>query len=557
MYDDLTRINSISAQIYDKNGNEISKLKKSDINDQSFISGFSLYEDNRVKWADMSQKQFPYTVYSEIEVTYNFLFSIRPFIPVQDENISVMQASYALIANDDLYPRFKPVNFPNDPVESRSENGKKVTRWEVRNLAATETEPFGYSITDKSPHVLISPTKFRFEGYEGDMSSWDSFAKWILLLNEDRNTLSEETKKKLQDMTKGMSDYDKVMTIYDYMQNKTRYVSIQLGIGGYQPFESGLVDDVGYGDCKALSFYTKSMLEAVGVPSNYILVSAGDRPAALYSDFPAPRFNHAILAVPMGADTVWLECTSQTNPNGFLGSHTDNRDVLMITENGAEIVRTPKYGPSENVQSRHANIEIRDDGNAVAQVKTRFSGLQYEYGGLSEVLHLGEEDQKKWIYRTSRIPHYELESFRMTNHEGLVPFADVEMKLFLPKFSSVGGKRMFFEPNLMNQWENPLPKTDTRTEPVKIRRGFVESDTVVFDFPSHLRPEYLPEPMVIESEFGKYKSHYAFIQGQLIYVRTFTLYSGEHPAEKYQDLFEFFNEVSRNDKKKVVLLNGT
>ncbi len=557
MYDELSKVNSIEAWVYDKDGNEIVKLRKGDINDQSYVSGFSLYEDNRVKWADMSQKQFPYTVYSEIEVTYDFLFSIRPFIPVPDENISVMEASYTLISDDELYPRFKAVNFPNDPVESVNSDGKKVTKWKITDLTAVETEPYGRSFTDKTPQVLISPSKFSFEGYEGDMSTWDSFGEWILSLNKDRNTLSEATKMKLQEMTKGMSDLEKVMAIYDYMQNKTRYVSIQLGIGGYQPFESGLVDDVGYGDCKALSFYTKSMLEAVGIPSNYVLVYAGDKPLPLYKDFPAARFNHAILAVPMAADTVWLECTSQTKPNGFLGSFTDNRDVLMITENGARIVRTPEYGPSDNVQSRYATIRIRDDGNAEASVQTRFKGIQYEYGGLSQVIHLGEEDQKKWIYNTSRIPHYELRSFQMTNHEDLVPYADVEMTMDLPKFSSIGGKRMFFEPNLMNQWDNPLPKTADRTEPVKFRRGLEESDSLVFEFPSHLRPEYLPDPVIIESEFGKYETHYEFIQGRLIYVRNFILYSGEYSANKYQDIFQFFNEVVRNDKKKVVLLNGT
>ena len=89
------------------------------------------------------------------------------------------------------------------------------------------------------------------------------------------------------------------------MQNKTRYVSIQLGIGGYQPFEASVVDKTGYGDCKALSNYMLSMLETIGIKGHYALIMAGQNSPELEEDFPSSQFNHAIVAVPNGADTLW------------------------------------------------------------------------------------------------------------------------------------------------------------------------------------------------------------------------------------------------------------
>ncbi|MEJ2004376.1 MAG: DUF3857 domain-containing protein, partial [Cyclobacteriaceae bacterium] len=330
-YDKLSRIRDFSAWVYDAQGNEIAKLKKGDIIDRSNVSGFSLYEDDRVKIADMSQKRYPYTVYSEIEKTYNYLYQIPRFSPVPGEDVSVESARYSLIAPPDIFPRYKQINLDIQPYES-NEAGQKMLRWEIENIPVMEAESYGYSWNEKAPMILVAPTRFSFDGYDGDMSTWNSFGKWIQSLNADRNTLPESTKSKLREMTRGMTQREKVMAIYDYMQDRTRYVSIQLGIGGYQPFESGLVDEVGYGDCKALTYYTKSMLDAVGIPSNYTLIFAGQRHIPLYEDFPSATFNHVILAVPMDRDTVWLECTSQTSPNGFLGSFTHDRKALMITD---------------------------------------------------------------------------------------------------------------------------------------------------------------------------------------------------------------------------------
>ncbi|MFW5878079.1 MAG: DUF3857 domain-containing protein, partial [bacterium] len=47
-YDDDRKITSVKATIYDKNGKRIQKYKRSDFEDYSAVSNFSLYEDNRV-----------------------------------------------------------------------------------------------------------------------------------------------------------------------------------------------------------------------------------------------------------------------------------------------------------------------------------------------------------------------------------------------------------------------------------------------------------------------------------------------------------------------------
>ena len=555
-YNNLSRVDDIEAVVYDRFGKQVEKMKKSDIVDESFIDGFSLYSDTRLKYADMSQNTYPYTIESTLEVTYNYLYAIPKFQPQVHAKVSVEAATYTLTAPPGIYPRFREINYSGSKRES-TEDGKRLIHWRLENIPVVQLESFGESLDDKTPHVLIAPGKFEYDGFDGDMSTWDSYVAWKEKLNANRNTLPDETIEKIRKMTAGKADIEKARIVYEYMQQRTRYVSIQDGIGGLQPFESGLVDEVGYGDCKALSFYTKNMLEAAGLTANYTVVSAGDDPGKFYEDFPYHYTNHVILAVPIESDTIWLECTSQTKPFGFLGSFTDDRDVVMMTDNGAGLVRTPRYDHRVNTQFRTAKVQVGEDGKADIDVLTTYSGIQYENGDLDRYLHLGRDKQEKWVHDNTDIPSYELLDFNIENRPDRIPRAKVSLKLHVKKLTSVSGKRVFLTPNLMNQVENFLPNMDERKDPVFIRTGSYDIDTVIYEFPSNLRAEYIPDVAEMESDFGYYHASYKFIQGKLVYIRTFKFYEGTYEPEEYESLFQFLRSVEREDKKKVVLLRGT
>ena len=49
-YDKIIKANNLKIILYDSNGIIIKKVKKNDIKDYSAVSGYSIYEDNRVKY---------------------------------------------------------------------------------------------------------------------------------------------------------------------------------------------------------------------------------------------------------------------------------------------------------------------------------------------------------------------------------------------------------------------------------------------------------------------------------------------------------------------------
>lgn len=557
-YDNLRKVTEFSAVIYDKNGNQIDKLKKSDIVDRSYIDGGTLYDDSRVLVADLSQKEYPYTVAYDIEVTYKFLYSIPDWVVQNSENDAIEYSEYKVTAPAALIPRYKQVNFDQNP-ETFNYGDLQTWMWSFSNLPAIEFEPLSKGYLNVSPIIRVAPNKFKFEDYEGSFETWDDIARWQNKLNEQRNTLSEE---RIAEVRKLVADKttieEKTKTIYEYMQNRTRYVSIQLGIGGFQPFESGVVDEMGYGDCKALSFYTQSLLEAVGVDAYYTWVYGGKNPPPVDPEFPDDTFNHIILCVPAEQDTIWLECTSQTNPMGYLGGFTGDRDVLVIDSDKGHIIHTPSYEDETNSINTQAKVTIDLEGNADVDINTVFKGMGSEYQGLYYYIQLTDKDKEKWLTKNYSLNNAQIKSFKFTEKKSRIPEIKLTSTVEARKLASVSGKRIFFAPNILSTFNFVPPHDNDRASPIYINDGRLFTDSITFNIPKNVRIEYLPESEEVVTDFGQIKVEYTRNEeGQIIFKRTFKLKKGKYNADRYDELTEFLKKVTKIDKTKIVLNKTT
>lgn len=556
-YDKFRKVNYFKGSLYDAKGNVIKKLKPSEIYDQSAISGFSVYEDNRVKVANLSTGQYPFTVEFEYELENKFLYSIPEFRLPVSEKVAAQKITYNLIYPLDVTIKYKSLNVEKAPTETIQDKYRAVV-WEFENVKVSKGEALAPSYYETQPTIIASPEEFDYLGYPGKMDNWKSFGAWFNKLNEGRDELTPEAIAKVKSITEPFAGTEaKVKALYEYMQSKTRYVSIQLGIGGLQPFEAKTVEQTGYGDCKALSNYMVAMLKQVGIKGYYTLIYGGDDYDDFPSDFTSDYFNHIVVAVPTAKDTIWLECTSQTNPFGYLGSFTSDRYALMITEDGGKLVRTPAYDESTNIMTRKASIEIDNAGNADAIVETNYRGMLYEYRGLDGVINGKTDDQKKWILYTSNIPSFDVKKFSFSERKDLLPEAVVTADLRINRLANVSGKRMFITPNIMNRFDFTVPKSSERKSDIVIQNGFTHIDSIAYSIPEEIYPEFLPESTTISNEFGEYESAFRVDQGKVVYVRKFTLRKGRYAPQKYTAFQEFMKSVSKADNTKLVFLTKT
>lgn len=558
-YDEFSKMGKITATLYNAQGKVIRKLKKDEINDISATTFSSGYGDNRIISAQMVYDEYPYTVEYEYSINYKGLLFYPSWYPQYGENIAVQSSSFVIETPHSLPLRYYSEDETLKPKITKG-NSTTYYNWQVDNLKAIEIEPYGPTSSSQVRSVLTAPTDFEIDGFAGNMNSWKDFGEWYFLLNKNRDILSSKTILKVRELTKDAdSDREKVKRIYQYMQDHTRYVSIQLGIGGWQTFDAQYVEKNNYGDCKALTNYMQSMLKAIDIASKPVLVKAGKTVSKVCAGFCSPQFNHIFLTVPLAdePDTLWLECTSQQAPLNYLGSFTDDRNVLLIDEQGSRIIRSPASTAKENIRKRAIEAEILEDGGVQAKVAIQYRGLQQDYPRYVATMSSPRE-QEKWLQEIIELSGVTINEYEFTNISKDEPVITLQLDINARQYASKAGKRLLINPNLLSRWTNVPKKMEKRTQPVVIKRPYSFKDEVYYTIPEGYSIESMPsEPVEIKSEFGSYKTQYFMSEdGKLQYTRFFQQNKVNLPAEKYEDFREFMMEVSKADKTKVVLVKG-
>jgi len=551
----LGRVNYIEGTLYDAEGKAVERIRKSDIQDVSAVSDFSLFEDSRVKLAKFKHTLYPCTVEFEYEETTNNLLFYPRWFPQEGLNVAVEEASFQVLMPPGLDLRYAQKNLPDAKAEVQTTPAGKSYAWTVKNVPALEKEPFSPPYSEWLPVVYTGPVEFEMGGIRGSMNTWEGLGKWDYELNANRDVLPEDARQQVVQLTAGVKDpVEKVRKVYEYLQSRTRYVSIQLGVGGWQTFEAKTVVEKGYGDCKALTNYTKSLLKAAGIDAYAALVMAGENAPPTPVDFPSSHFNHVILCVPMPKDTIWLECTSQTEAFGYMGSFTGNRYALLATPEGGKLVKTPAYKATDNLQKRKVDVTLDANGDGLVEATTVYTGLQQD-----DISHIASsyapEDQKKWLYKQISIPSFEINKFSLAWEKSRIPEVTEKLSLTVRKCASKSGTRVFLTPNLMSGWSQPPPAVENRKTEVVTPMDFIDTDTVVYHLPKGFGIEFVPEKVEFISRFGSYSASVTTGNDRLIYTRRVNMQKGKYPATAYAELLEFYRKIVKADKMQVVFVN--
>jgi hypothetical protein len=552
-YDKNISIKAIKGEVYNSVGKLINKFSQNDFADMSAADGFSLFVDSRVKHYLPSVNQYPYTLVCNYEIRNKQNLIIPDWNPKPADDVSVEKSSYTFICKPTDQIRIKTQNYNGAPEVTTDEKQKK-TIWKVSNILAVRTEPYSPSHETYTTSIQIAPQDFYYYNHKGNYTNWQELGKWIYddLLKE-RKALPPATIQMVKDLVKNeKTDKEKARKIYQYLQDKTRYISVQIGIGGFQPIAASEVDRLGYGDCKALVNYMQSLLSAADIDSYYCVVEAGSEKKSMDPKYASMvQGNHIILCMPLKGDTTWLECTSQKIPFGFLSDFTDDRLVLACTPEGGKLLHTPKLTTTENQQTRKATLTIQADGSVAGKMNTVYAGSQYE--NQESLIGKSITEQHKLLKEAYNIDNIDFETVTFAQKKDIAPKLTEDITVNIRNYAPVNGNKMFLQLNAFNV-KRSIPEIRNRTLPVYINRGYTDEDTIVYTLPDNVNPELIiGQNKTFKSAFGEYVCKASLEGNKLTYYRKFVLNDGTFPAEQYSEFSKFINDVNSADYLKLAL----
>ena len=548
-YDKSNKIKKLSTTIYNVQGNKIKQFNKSDFKDSSAFDGISIFSDNRILHLDYTPLSYPFILVYECETESINTAFLKDWSPITNLYETILESKLEIIKNPECLVNVKVQKLTEYGVEKTELSDRTV--YSVKNILAIKPEAYA-DYSKEFPSVKMYLNKASLEGYDFDMSSWKEFGKkYYEYFISNNSTISESTKQKLDKIISPTdSKLDKIKKIYKYVQDNTRYISIQVGIGGWKPMEVSDVEKYGYGDCKALSNFTRSLLKAYDIDSYYTVIYGGDK-KSFDEEIVAKQSNHVILSVPENNDYIFLECTSQTNPFGYLSDFTSNRNALIIKPEGAEVVKTKFYKAEDNTQKTISKVNILEDGSILGDAEIVSKLIQYDF-----VSHLDSRNQQsKMDYYKNHFDHLnklEISILKLTNNKDSYTYTQ-NFSFKAQSYFEKSANSIILPLNVLNRYSDIPTKYRTKKFGFEIDYGYTDIDDIEIILPKNYVIPQLPEKISLKDKFGEYEAQVIFKNNNLYYSRKLVINDGVFTKEDYEAFRKFREQISKYDNIKIII----
>lgn len=225
-------------------------------------------------------------------------------------SVPIGERHYRLIWPEDKPLFIKTYQDAPDPVISKS-GDVKIYDWSVIDPTPIPGEESTPAWHVSWPLVSIS-----------SMESWQDVQRWAAPKYDVDMTLPESFALKVQAIAdKWQAPEDRLTEALRLVQDKIRYVGIEIGNGSHIPRTPQQVIRRGYGDCKDKALLLTAVLRELGIEAWPALVDSEQGPS-LPDTLPAPiAFDHAIVKAEIGDRAYWLDPT---------WSHQGGRGDMLI-----------------------------------------------------------------------------------------------------------------------------------------------------------------------------------------------------------------------------------
>ena len=539
-YSSYQKFNFIEASIRNEDRHILRKIKKKDVTVRSDLSYDSFYTDGLIAEFTMHWDTYPYLITYTYEIIERDFLSIAHWYPILYSNYDTLSGDLEV-----QFPSDYPVHISYSNVLSLKDTIRENTRFltcSTQEYPAVSDEVLAVPLAESLPHIDIVPQHFRY-GVSGKTETWSSFGNWMDRLNANLYEIPEQEKKEIDHIiTNCVNLREKVRRIYHYVQDRVRYINVTIDVGGLQSYPASYVSRNKYGDCKALSTYMKALLSYAKIPSHYALVNSGTTIERIRTEIPSQQFDHIILAVPMEKDTIWLENTSSILPFDYLGTFTQNRNVLLVKDKGSALCRTPALKKDDVHQEINYNFKLDSNGTGTVFLDQKCRGSVFEefltYHG-----DLPEQDLAEYSKELIPLPNVDFRNLTITHQDRDTTNCTLLGKAVCKsQFRDVGTYKVIQYPFL--KLPN-LEKKNIRKRPLRISYPISQQNQVIY-YLSEINPEtvVLPRNRVLNSDFGTYQIMLRKNGNTIKITESIYLKSGDYSLEEYSRFYTFVHSIA-------------
>ena len=433
-------------------------------------------------------------------------------------------------------------------------DGRSTWTWATADVSEYRPEAFSPDTNSVQTYIVASLPL-----------TWSGIAQWYHSLSHDRYTLGPAERAKLDEVVGGATTrLDTIRAVHRWVAQDIRYVSVSLGIGGYQPRLPAETIATGFGDCKDKTTLFIGALRTLGISADPVLLN---RSASLVRpEHPSIRqFNHLIAAVREGTSTTFTDLTSAWTPYGELPLSEQGGFAVIVRGDGrAEEVRLPKIAPDARRIAYRIEGVLGEDGLLTGVLEETSTGPGFESRRSLFGAPL-DSARRAGVMRAllGIIPGATGDSIH--GFDGRDLYAPVHYRLIFSGgrvAAQTGGLFLFTFPfgvlpasNRIRALE-AMPERRTSINAEEVLRSPPPTTLVVdmrVTLPEGWRAR-VPDDVFVRSDFGTYSTEYSQEGRVLRILRTEISAVGIYPPGRFDDVIEFFRAIGADENNRSILI---
>lgn len=278
-----------------------------------------------------------------------------------------------------------------------SKNGLTEYVWDRRNVPALISDGELPSWSDAWSWVQLS-----------EFQNWHEVAAWAVSIFNIPSETPEDLSGEMQAISALGNEEARVIAALRYVQDKIRYLGVEVGPNSHQPHSVESILQRRFGDCKDKALLLTTMLRKLGFNACPALVNT-EAQAKVADYLPtALAFDHAIVHLSLRGKSYWLDATASNQGGGLDQLYTPDYGLALLVEPNATALAALK--PSGFAESSIEVAEAYDfqnyAGNVSLRVHTTYRGGEADNLRSSLASHSQDEIRKSYLnYYARAYPH--------------------------------------------------------------------------------------------------------------------------------------------------------